>query len=411
MQSETDGSADQTSAPMRLSVLFPTFKLGGAELSQLDVLKKLSAKGWAIDILTFHPDGPIATHVPADMTLVDLGGENNFARIFNLAQWIRRNRPPIAFAFEQRANIILMLAISVSDFLRRRDKTRTVLCQRFPLSFKRRKTLVLPYLRSAVENMFYRRADRVVAISEGLRQDIHLETGRPLGRIDLIRNPKIDEKFLARYDAPLGQDLHPWILDAAASETGRPLVVSCGVLEARKNHAWLIDRFSAVAAKTEARLVIIGDGDLRKSLAEKISGMGLEDRVALVGFIENPLPVFKVADLVVHCSVAEGLSNIFVEALACNTPVLGLERQHGIAEVLEGGRWGRIVSDSAPRIFEEQFLTAIDASHQDRKWLETQDKGLERFDSRGNVGLYDTMLRGLLQEGRTDREMMSKGAA
>lgn len=399
MKSETGGEMDQPSVPMRLSVLFPTFKRGGAELSQLNVLQKLAARGWLIDILTYHPEGPISDCIPAEMNLVGLDGQGNFARIFSLSTWLRSHRPPIAFAFEQRANMLLMVSIWFARLFRPTQLTRTVLCQRFPLSFKRSRKFPIRYFRCIIENALYRRADRVVAISDGLREDISFETGRPVERINVIRNPKINADFIARFDMPLEHNLHPWIFEAGDGENERPLVVSCGVLETRKNHSWLIDRFAAISSMTNARLVIIGEGPLRKKLEEKISHLKLEDRVALVGFLDNPLPVFRMANLVVHCSVAEGLSNIFVEALACNTPVLGLAKQHGISEVLENGRWGRIAPD-IPATFEEQLLEAIQNSREDRKWLKTQDKGLERFDAQRNVDAYDVLLRELLHAPR-----------
>ena len=395
MTNRTSAEADRPSVPMRLSVLFPTFKLGGAELSQLNVLKKLAERGWSVDILSFQPDGPISDHVPDGMNLIGLDGHGRLARVLSLSAWLRTNRPPIAFAFEQRANILLMAAARLSGAHRAGRRTRTVLCQRFPLSFKRSRKFPVPYFRCIVENALYRRADRVVAISEGLRQDIFSETGRPVERIDMIRNPKIDAGFMARYDASPQNGLHPWIHEAGDPENERPLVVSCGVLEARKNHAWLIDRFAAISSRTDARLVIIGEGPLRETLGKKIADMQLGERVALVGFLGNPLPVFRVADLVVHCSVAEGLSNIFVEALACNTPVLGLAGQQGLSEVLENGRWGRIVPDD-PATFEARLLEAIGQSREDRRWLETQDKGLERFDAERNIGSYDALLKALL---------------
>ena len=65
--------------------------------------------------------------------------------------------------------------------------------------------------------------------------------------------------------------------------------------------------FFLVRQDIDARLVILGEGDMRNELEQLISELGLEEHVALPGFCENPFSVMKRADLFVLSSIWEGL--------------------------------------------------------------------------------------------------------
>ena len=71
-----------------------------------------------------------------------------------------------------------------------------------------------------------------------------------------------------------------------------------------------------------ARLWILGQGEDRDSLQALIDQHGLGDAVDLVGFIENPLPYYRAADLYVCSSRYEGFPNSLAEALATGTPIV-----------------------------------------------------------------------------------------
>src|SRR5690606_23154162 len=91
-----------------------------------------------------------------------------------------------------------------------------------------------------------------------------------------VVSPSLAELGNARTD-------HPWYKDG-----GPPVILSVGRLAPEKDFMTLINAFSHVRAKCDARLLILGEGKLRAELEEQIRELGLENHVSLHGFAKNP---------------------------------------------------------------------------------------------------------------------------
>jgi glycosyltransferase involved in cell wall biosynthesis len=82
---------------------------------------------------------------------------------------------------------------------------------------------------------------------------------------------------------------------------------------------------------------------LRGKLEKYVAEHALKASVWLPGYRENPLPYFRQADLFCLSSLYEGMPNALVEAMLCRVPVLATDCPSGPAELLYGGRLGRLV--------------------------------------------------------------------
>ena len=119
---------------------------------------------------------------------------------------------------------------------------------------------------------------------------------------------------------------------------------------------------------TEARLLILGEGEDRPQLEELIASLGLTDHVKLPGFVSNPFAVLSRAAVFVLSSRWEGLPTVLIEAIACGTPVVSTDCPSGPREILQKGRYGRIVpTEDSPAL-----AAAILATLQDGKAIPSE---------------------------------------
>jgi N-acetylgalactosamine-N,N'-diacetylbacillosaminyl-diphospho-undecaprenol 4-alpha-N-acetylgalactosaminyltransferase len=166
----------------------------------------------------------------------------------------------------------------------------------------------------------YPKADLVVSNAKASAQDLVDNFGVAKERTRTIYNP-IDIDKIQQMEA-IQDFFDPNYVNA----------VSIGRLVPEKNHTFLLD---AVLPFNHLRLYIFGEGELRKSLEEKIQGLGLENRVFLMGFERNPFQYLKAADFFLFGSLNEGFPNVLMEAMCCGLPIVSTNCKSGPDEMME----------------------------------------------------------------------------
>ncbi len=106
--------------------------------------------------------------------------------------------------------------------------------------------------------------------------------------------------------------------------------ITIGRLDNGKNHNLMLLAMQNI----DAKLYIIGDGELREQLEQQIIELELEKKVILLGRQENPYKYISKADCFVFSSNHEGFPNVLLEALACDLPVISTDCQSGPREIL-----------------------------------------------------------------------------
>jgi glycosyltransferase involved in cell wall biosynthesis len=177
------------------------------------------------------------------------------------------------------------------------------------------------------------RAEIIIAVSEGVKQDLVRHFSIRAERIVVLPNP-VDLERIRRLATERVDDDVP--RDGAT-------IVAAGRLAHIKGFDLLIRAFARLRPSLHARLLIVGEGDQRAPLEALIGELQLSDRVALLGTRTNPWKYMARADVVALASRSEAFPNVIGEALALGRPVIATECSPGVAEYLDHGRYGVLV--------------------------------------------------------------------
>jgi glycosyltransferase involved in cell wall biosynthesis len=214
-------------------------------------------------------------------------------------------------------------------------------------------------------------AANLIAVSDGVAADLRETLRFDRAHIVRIYNPFDLEAIRALARAP------------ADDRPGVPYVIHVGRFNRQKRHDVLFDAWRRLAVPEKLVLLVHPE----PALTALIRQFGLEQRVELAGFQENPFPWIAGARLLVLSSDHEGLGNVLIEALACGTPVVSTDCPSGPREILgpKLAQWLVPPGDGAAlaRTIERALHTPPDVA----------DARLERFDARTVAGQIEALCR------------------
>lgn len=170
----------------------------------------------------------------------------------------------------------------------------------------------------SVRGLVFRRFEKVIGVSDGLA-DVFRAYGIANDRIAVIppyalqppdENVKIPDHLLA------------------FCESGSPLLVAVGGLEVDYQPLFLLDAMADILAQfPNARLMIVGDGSLRRDVEEAINKRQFNERILLTGNIEHSLALHLIqrADIMLRTTLFDGDAISIREALFLGTPVIATD--------------------------------------------------------------------------------------
>lgn len=315
-----------------LAFFLPSLRGGGAERSVLNLAAAFARDGAKVDLVLAQANGPYLAEVPSEIRLVDLRARRILASLLPLMRYLRRARPRMLFVALDHANLLAIVARALA-----RVETKLVVSVRNTRSVPERtdstaRAGLIPYLM----RWLYPRADAIVAVSHGVANDVAKICRLPRKAITTIYNPVITDDLFEQSMQPVD---HPWLGDAQP-----PVILAVGRLTPQKDFSTLIRAFHLLRQRgLTARLLILGEGEERAKLEVLIRELGLEDEIQLTGFKINPYQYMRRATVFALSSRWEGLPGALIQALACGCSIVSTDCLSGPSEVLEGGRWGRLV--------------------------------------------------------------------
>lgn len=286
---------------MKILVVQDHLRSGGTERQSVLLARGFAAAGHDSALLTFRPGGPLAAGLPEGMHQVlqpfDTGLDWWAPGLLRTA---RRLGPDLVLCMGRMAN-----------------------CHGARLQHTLPGAAVIATLRTGkpLPWLFRRSLSRVrhvVANSEEARQVLLTQHALPSSQVSMIHNSLVfpPDAHLARNE----------VLRATHGASPATVILLCvAMFRPEKNQRALIELACGLSPGSDWQLWFAGDGRARQACAAEVQRLGISDRIRFLGWVSDPSPLYRAADIAVLTSRRESLSNFLIEAQAHGLPAVAYD--------------------------------------------------------------------------------------
>ncbi|SFP43753.1 glycosyltransferase [Qipengyuania nanhaisediminis] len=311
-----------------IAIFIPSLGGGGAERVMVTLANAFVERGHSVDLLLARAKGPYLHEVSNKVRIVDLKATRVVRCLYPLYRYLRREGPDAMLSALNYANVIAILAWKLARVSTRMAVSERSSLARNPTSFTGKVTRLLM-------RWLYPKAHKVICVSNGIEADIREIIQVPPDKTVTIYNPIDVEMVHENMTAPLA---HPWFTNESA-----PVILAAGRLTEAKDYPTLLRAFALFRNERDAKLVILGQGEDQAKLKTLSQNLGISADVDFLGFQGNPFAYMSRCDLFVMSSAWEGFPNALVQAMACGARIVSTNCRTGPDEILEYGKWGKLV--------------------------------------------------------------------
>lgn len=311
-----------------IALFLPTLVSGGVQLAFVELAQDFLELGYRVDMVVKEKVGDLVPQFPQEARIIDLGKTRMAATAIPLARYLKKERPDLLISGMELPNVMAVIAIWIS-------RVQTVLVISFHGMFKDfDKRTLKRSIEITIARLLFPYADHIVVVTPEVALDTANIYGLPLEKCKVITSPIPLQKIRVLAKEPVN---HPFF------EEEIPVILGIGRLHRIKDFRTLINGFAKLYKKHEARLIILGEGEMRKNLEVQIKRLNLTNVIDLPGFVENPYKYLKRADVFVLSSLSEGVGRVLVEAVVLGCPIVATDCAEGISEFVDRERYGKIV--------------------------------------------------------------------
>jgi glycosyltransferase involved in cell wall biosynthesis len=325
--------------PLKLAIVIGSLARGGAEGQIVELVRSAHpAQAECVVICVTAEEGSLASDIRATgATLYTLGFEgvrswNSLRAVPRLFRILREVRPDAVYAFMFWSYVVAFPVAAVSV----PRAARVAGLRTSPALDGPGQPKLLPLRRLAA-----RLADAAIANSDDLMVAWANESPRLARKLHLVRN-----------------GVRTFTEDGPAQKGRSPFIVCIANLNPYKGHKTLLEALSRLPAELEWTLLLAGEGPERGRISQQARELGLDDRVRLLGLVEDIDGLLERADVAVLASYTEGLPNAVLEAMAHAVPVVATD-VGGVRELLGTGA-GILVPPGNPEALAEALHTFLE---------------------------------------------------
>jgi glycosyltransferase involved in cell wall biosynthesis len=393
---------------LSLMVVIPTMGAGGMERCAEVLLKNFNRETFELELMQIFDRKPFY-HIPEDITVYILERyrqpqvsgaiAHSFpemqsrysdelawleATAYKLALLIRRRQPDIILAQDFYASAIVLIA---KQYLPEQFKIIGSLHNQYSHFLQ---TVEHGDLYAAMIRRYFNQADRIIAVSQGIAQDLSENFGVRPELIAVIPNPVDLDQIRTLAEEPITE--HCWFSEEL------PICLFVGRLSAQKGVEYLLQAMALARPLKKFRCVIIGDGEKRSELEALVKQLKLTEDIAFLGRQSNPFKFMHRATCFVLPSIVEGLPYVIPEAMACGCPIIATDCAPGVRELLGGGERGLLVPPKDPTALAEALLKALSNSELRQALQERGLQYVQEFSAEKIVKQYEELIQTVLTQ-------------
>lgn len=226
----------------------------------------------------------------------------------------------------------------------------------------------------------YPRADAIIAVSEGVKQDLVENFHIRPSKIQVVYNG-INRKRVQELSK---EKVH----DRLWAQKNIPVIVSVGSLTPVKNHSHLLKAFKLVRKRLDCRLALIGEGKLESKLRDEAGKLGVLNDVIFLGLQKNPFKFMARSSLFVLPSLSEGLPLVLLEAMTCGVPVISTDCPTGPGEVIVNNKNGLLVPPRDVKALADAMFFMLTQRKKAEKMANAAEKTVEKFELKNSCEQY-----------------------
>jgi glycosyltransferase involved in cell wall biosynthesis len=337
---------NRVDASKPIAFFIPALNGGGAQRVVVNLANALvDIAENPVHVVLVRKEGHFLNFLRHEVTVIDLQGKRTILSIQKLTDYLRKLRPAVIMSSMNYANIICSIAHLFAG------KPCRLILREANIVRAPDGSLVNRLMMQTVHHLmrrFYPKSDGVVANSYDTRQSLLDQKIVEEKKIHILGNPIALQK---KVETPTD-----------GFENGLPIIApficAIGRLSEQKGFDTLIEAFSKIKTQN-LHLVILGEGELQYDLKRQTQELGIQERVHMPGFVQNPMTIVEKAKAFVLSSRWEGFGNVLVEALSTGVPIVSTDCPGGPRTILENGLHGHLVAYNDPEALATGILEAL----------------------------------------------------
>tara|TARA_B100001093_G_scaffold485537_1_gene520058 strand:+ start:9629 stop:10738 length:1110 start_codon:yes stop_codon:yes gene_type:complete len=329
----------------KISFILPSFEVGGIESNFISAANYLKSSEFEPELVYWFEGGELKKKIDPGVIVTKLKVSSLFSLLIKLIYHYNKSRPAIVQTSMYMIGNIAMIA---KIFSFHKPKIIIGAHSNFHSTCKASENLVDEFILRKLSSIFYKRADKIVAVSEGVKNGLIKSLNLEESKIKVIYNGVISKKHREKkFVTPK----HSWF-----SLKNICLVCSIGRLSPVKGIYELVCAFRrAHKLNDNLRLIIIGEGEEAVRIEKYLNTHSMNEYVEIIGFRENYYSYLDNSDIYVLNSYYEGMSNILAEALTTDTKIISTNCEHGPIELLKDVKESKLIDVNN----ENQLVNAI----------------------------------------------------